>query len=187
MPLSLQEAAKTLSEAELAHKRSTELYFYQRSSPHLILWGTIWVVGYGGTGLYPQHSNPLWAVLMLVGILGGIWIGRRRRADPLVRGGFRAWRMAALWVIILFFVSATYTIMEPHLGKQFCAFPALITGTVYMAVGLWAGIRYLVSGAAVVVLTLFGFFYMDLTLYFYWMAVVGGGSMILAGIWFRRV
>ncbi len=186
MSLSSEEAAKTLSQAERAGRKSSELYFYHRASPHLIMWGIIWVVGYGGTGLFPDYSDPLWEALMLIGIIGGIAIGWRLRADPLTCG-FRVWRMAALWFIILFFVWSTYTIMQPHLSKQLCAYPALITGAVYAAVGLWSGLRYVVTGVAVVALTLFGFFFIEPALYFYWMAVVGGGSMILAGLWFRTV
>lgn len=186
MSLSSEEAAKTLSQAEQAHKRSAELYFYRRSSPHLILWGVIWVLGYGGTGLFPHSSDYLWDGLILAGVIGGITISRCGPRDPSI-GGYRAWRMAALAAIIIFFICATYTIMEPHFSRQFCAFPALITGTAYMAMGLWGGARYVIAGIAVAALTLFGFFTFDPHVYFFWMAGVGGGSMILAGIWFRTV
>lgn len=186
MSLSSQEAAQSLSQAENARRRSAELYVYHRSSPHLIMWGIIWVIGYGGTGLAPEYSDPLWAGLMLLGVAGGITIGRYTPKDT-VTGGFRAWRLVALITLAVFFVFATYAIMQPHLAKQLCAFPALITGSVYAGVGLWAGIRYVVAGIAVLALTLFGFFYLTPHLYFFWMALVGGGAMILAGLWFRTV
>ena len=183
MTLSSEEAAKTLSQAEDARKRSAELYFYHRSSPHLILWGIIWVLGYGGTGLFPSYSGYLWDGLVLIGVACGFYIGRCRGSTA----GPKAWRLVALAVIIIFFVSATYRIMQPHFARQFCAYPALITGSVYLAVGLWSGLRYVVAGVAVVALTLFGFYFITPHLYFFWMAVVGGGSMILAGLWFRTV
>lgn len=186
MPLSSEEAAKTLLEAENASKRSAELYFYHRSSPHLILWGVIWVIGYGGTGLNPRTSDALWAVLVITGILAGVFISRRFPRSTST-GGTGAWRLAGLGTIIVSFIFATYAILQPHAGNQLCAYPALITGAAYMAVGLWAGVRYVISGVAVAALTLFGFFHIDPQLYFYWMAVVGGGAMILTGIWFRRV
>ncbi|MDR3528442.1 MAG: hypothetical protein P4L57_14315 [Rhizomicrobium sp.] len=186
MTLSSEEAAKTLSQAEDARKRSAELYFYHRSSPHLILWGTIWVIGYGGTGLFPAYSGYLWDALVLIGVASGVVIGRCRSGQGSTAGP-RAWRLAALAAIIIFFVSATYRIMQPHYSLQFCAYPALITGSAYMAVGLWSGLRYVVAGVAVVALTLFGFYFIEPHLYFFWMAVVGGGSMILAGLWFRTV
>lgn len=184
MSLSSQEAAESLSQAEQAGRRSEQAYFYHRSSPHLIMWGVIWILGYGGTGLFPQYADPLWAVLILGGCLGGVLIGRYSKSKC-EKGTPYAWRIAALFAVILFFVEATYAILQPHLAKQFCAFPALITGSVYMALGLWRGVRYLISGIVVVALTLVGFFYIDWI--FFWFAVVGGASMILTGLWFRTV
>ena len=54
-----------------------------------------------------------------------------------------------------------------------------------MAIGLWRGLRYVISGMAVVALTLIGFFYIGPI--FFWFAAVGGGAMILTGLWFRAV
>lgn len=184
MSLSSQEAAESLSQAEEAGRRSAQAYFYHRSSPHLIMWGIIWVIGYGGTGLYPQYSDWLWGALLIIGCSGGVLLGRCYKSASVVTGPY-AWRIAALFAIIVFFVFATYAILHPVLAKQFCAYPALITGCAYMVIGLWRGMRYMVSGAVVVALTLIGFFYIDWI--FLWFAVVGGASMILTGLWFRAV
>lgn len=187
MSLSSEEAQASLSQVEEAKRRSSQLYFYHRSSPHLIMWGVIWIVGYGGSGLFPRYSWHLWAGLVLIGIIGGVLLGRCAKADHATSGP-QAWRMGALWAVILLFVFGTYAILEPHLDKQFCAFPALITGCAYMAIGLWRGLRYVISGIVVVALTLFGYFYIDQVFsIFYWFAAVGGGAMILTGLWFRTV
>ena len=184
MSLSSHEAAASLSQVEEARRKSSQLYFYHRSSPHLIMWGIIWIIGYGGTGLFPHHSNLLWAVLVLIGTSGGVILGRCHKPDGVTTGPY-AWRMAALWAIILFFVFATYAILHPHDGRQLAAYPALITGCAYMTIGLWRGLRYVISGMAVVALTLIGFFYIEPI--FFWFAAVGGGAMILTGLWFRAV
>ncbi len=185
MSLSSQEAAESLSQAEEAGRRSKQAYFYHRSSPHLIMWGIIWVIGYGGTGLFPHYSDPLWGLLILIGCIAGVILGRCRKPDGGSTAGPYAWRMAALMGIILFFVFSTYAILQPHTALQFAAFPALITGVVYMALGLWTGLRYVISGMVVVALTLVGFFYIEPI--FLWFAVVGGAAMILTGLWFRTV
>jgi hypothetical protein len=184
MSLSSKEAQASLSQVQEASRRSSQLYFYHRSSPHLIMWGIIWIIGYGGTGLFPHYGNQLWLGLIVIGCAGGILLRRCHKTDGNV-GGPHAWRMAALWAVILFFVFATYAIMQPHFARQFCAYPALITGCVYMAIGLWRGLRYVISGAVVVALTLVGFYYIQPI--FFWFAAVGGGAMILTGLWFRTV
>lgn len=186
MSLSTQEAQASLAEAESARRRSAQLYSYSKASPHLIMWGIIWVIGYSGTALFTPYSNWLWAALMLTGIGGAVIINRSCKGTDSHHGPY-AWRMAAIMFIAVFFVFATYSIMWPVHGRQLAAFPILITGTVYMGMGLWMGLRYVLTGAAVVALTLFGFFYIEPLPYLYWMAFVGGGSMILAGFWFRTV
>lgn len=186
MPLSSEEAAASLTQVEEASRKSSQLYFYHRSSPHLILWGVIWIIGYGNTGLFPRYAWPIWGVLILIGaIVGGTIVGRCAKADAEWRTP--SWRNFALWAIILLFVFSTYAIFQPHLGRQFCAYPALITGCIYMAIGLWRGLRYLISGIVVVALTLTGFFFIDAAYVAYWFAVVGGSAMILTGLWFRTV
>lgn len=182
MSLSSQEASASLQQVEEASRRSSQLYFYHCSSPHLIMWGIIWIIGYGGTGLFPRYSLTLWLILIAIGAVGGIALGRYRKPDGNTSGPY-AWRMGALWVIILFFVFATYAILQPHLAKQFCAYPALITGCAYMAIGLWRGLRYVISGMVVAALTLVGYYFIEPI--FFWFAVVGGGAMILTGLWFR--
>jgi hypothetical protein len=186
MSLSSEEAAASLNQVQEASRKSSQLYFYHRSSPHLIMWGIIWIVGYGNTGLFPRYANVVWLTLIVIGCVGGIILGRCRKPDGVTNGPL-AWRMGALWAIILFFVFATYAILQPHMTRQFCAYPALITGCVYMAIGLWRGLRYLISGAVVVALTLTGFFFIETAYVAYWFAAVGGSAMILTGLWFRAV
>lgn len=188
MSLSSQEAQASLAEAEGARRRSAELYGYRKASSHLIMWGTIWVFGYGGTGFAPDRSNLIWGVLVPLGILGSVILGRctKRFAGSDAKSSY-AWRAGILGLLICLFVGATYTVMWPVPGAAFAAYPALITGFAYSVVGLWVGLRYLVTGALVIALTMFGFFEIPGIDYLYWMAVVGGGSMILAGFWFRRV
>lgn len=187
MSLSSEEAAASLSQVEQAGRRSSQLYFYHCSSPHLILWGIIWIVGYGGTGLFPAYSLHLWLALVAIGVASGVFLNRARKHDRYATGPY-AWRMAALWALIMFFVFATYAILKPTNGVQLCAYPALITGCTYVAVGLWRGLRYVIAGLVVVALTLFGFY--EITGFLQnclWFAFVGGGAMILTGLWFRAV
>lgn len=187
MSLSSQEAQASLAEAEQARRRSAEVYFYRRSSPHLIMWGVIWILGYGGCQYYPQYSNWIWWPLIALGVTGGIVIGRATAAtSERACNGRSAWRMVGLLLVILGFISGTYAILSPTQGAQFAAYPALITGTAYSAIGLWVGMRYLVTGILVMALTLVGYFYLQPYI-FLWLALVGGGSMVLAGLWFRTV
>jgi len=181
MSLTSKEAAETLSDAEAAARRSAQIYSYRKASPHLILWGAVWVIGYAGTDLFPAYDNWIWGPLIVVGCAAGLWIGQRTHRT----GGPRGWRMLVLAAIALLFVFSTYAIMHPTHGPQFAAFPALLTGAVYMGVGLWFGFRYVAAGVLVIALTLTGFYFLHQHILL-WMAFVGGGAMMLTGLWFRQ-
>ena len=59
-------------------------------------------------------------------------------------------------------------------------------GTIYAAVGVYLGTRWLITGLGLLGLTFIGYTALD-THFALWMAWVGGGGLILAGIWLRRV
>ncbi len=68
---------------------------------------------------------------------------------------------------------------------QFGAFFPILVGLYYALIGIWTrGVRMIVLSVALGVLTLFGFFHIqhDFEL---WMAGVGGGGLILGGLWLR--
>jgi hypothetical protein len=128
-----------------------------------------------------MNADWIWGPLILAGCIGGYVISRGSCTTS--RGG---WRVFGVACIALLFIAATYTIMWPVYGPQLAAFPALLTGTVYAGVGLWLGTRYLISGLAIIALTMGGFLFLHEHMLL-WMAFVGGSGMILAGIWFRKV
>jgi len=189
MSLTSKEAAETLSDVERASRRSAQAFGYSKASPHLILWGLIWVVGYSATDLYPQFANFIWGGLIVIGTLAAFLIGKAnasRDTANVAKGPAIGLRLFGSVALILVFMGATYAIMGPIHGLQPAAFPALLIGTIYCGVGLWGALRFLVVGVLVIALTLFGYFALS-EHFLLWMAFVGGGALILAGFWFRQV
>ena len=197
MSLSTKEAAESLSDVERAGKKSAEALCYKKSSPHLILWGVIWIIGYAGTEVLRDDALWLWALLVLAGYVASFVINRRYVFAPLPNASAaevlayrrqalrRSWRAFALMGIVMMFVVATYAIMWPVRGLQYAAFPSLLIGAAYAATGVFSGMRYVVTGLLLSALTLIGFFYLR-EYFLIWMAVIGGGALILAGFWFRK-
>ena len=181
MSLTSKEAAETLSDVERAAKRSAEAYGYSRSSPHLILWGAIWFLGYTGSDLYPAAAGWIWLVLVLIGCAAGTLIGHTQREAYVRRG----WHMFGLIAIAFLFVFASYAVLKPTHDAQVAAYPPLIVGAIYAGLGLWLGLRFVVAGLLITALTLGGYFYLH-EHFLLWMAVVGGGGLALAGLWFRK-
>ncbi|HEX4271017.1 MAG TPA: hypothetical protein VHZ32_06505 [Rhizomicrobium sp.] len=182
--LTPQQAAQALKDAGATEKRSAEVYRYQRAAPYLLLWGIIWIVGYGGSDLLPRFAGRLWFGLLMIAMGASMAIGRRASA---AQPGPRAnWRYSIAFTAIWCFFGATYSVMGPINHLQQGAFPPLVVALAYVLTGLWSGLRFVVAGMAVAALTLGGFFYLPQH-FLLWEGLIGGGALILAGIWFRRV
>jgi hypothetical protein len=184
MPVPPQEAAGALHDIEHAQRRSAIAYGYQKRSPHLILWGVIWIVGYALVYARPQWGAT-WLVLAPAGFLASFWIGRRTRAETSRTFG---WRYAATIIVILLFITALFAIMPPTKGAQAAAFFPLLVAVFYAVFGIWRdAARMAVLGLAVGALTVAGYFLLSPQFFMLWMAGVGGGALILGGFWMRGV
>jgi hypothetical protein len=183
MSLTPNEAASALRDIEAAGRRSGQAFGYRISAPHLVIWGLVWVVGYGGTDLAPQFVNILWPAVVILGTVASLVTGTlMAKASKNGRRG-DGWRYGLLVVVFWAFLLATYSIMHPGPREQ-GAFVPLAIAAIYAGIGMWMGLRYVLLGAAVTALTLFGFF--EIQQHFnLWMAAVGGGGLIVAGLWMR--
>ena len=195
MSLSPNEAAQTLGEIARTEKRSAEAHEYVSASPQFILWGLIWVVGYTGSHLLPNygfqgHINWFWFVLSWLGIFGSTVIGRRqaRHLDPAQRVAERArgFRIGMSCFAAWWFIVALFIVMRPVVPVATGAVVPLLVALTYTIFGIWRGLRFLYIGIAVAVLTLGGFLYLR-EFFLLWMAFVGGGSLILVGLWLKKV
>src|ERR1700692_5061278 len=80
MPLSKSEATAALHDIAKTETRSSTAYGYEIAAPFLILWGVLWIVGFGGTDLLDaRYANELWAAVNIFGILASLYIGLRRK------------------------------------------------------------------------------------------------------------
>jgi hypothetical protein len=183
MSLSHEEARESLRNVERAERRSTQAYGYQASAPHLIIWGLVWLFGYGATDLHPDLAAITWPGLILAGVIAGAIVGSRSHRNR--TDSSHTWRFIALAFVIFVFIAGTMAILQPATGAQQGAFVPLLVGTIYVAMGLWVGARFIAAGIAIIALTLGGYFFLH-EHFLLWMAFVGGGGLILAGFWFRQ-
>jgi hypothetical protein len=179
VPLSSEEAAQALREIETTQGRSSRLRRYQDGAPHLLLWAVLWAVGYGLTFFAPAHATAIWAVVVGVGLAAGVALLLR------TKGAARTWRYLAAFGVLAVFCIATVWVLHPVHDRQVGAFVPLVVAMAYVLGGLWWGSRFIIAGIVLAALTLVGYFL--LREYFpIWMAVIGGGTLLLSGLWLRR-
>jgi hypothetical protein len=178
MALSPREAAEALQSIASTESRSATLHGYREAAPHLVLWGVLWVIGYGLTHAMPTRAAAIWGMIVVLGLAADTLTMFRKD------GRSAASCFVAIAATLAVFCIATFAIMAPS-GRQVAAFIPLVIAASYVTGGIWLGNRYIVAGIAVAVLTLGGFFLLR-EYFLLWMAVVGGGALLLAGLWLSR-
>jgi len=183
VPISPSEASKALREISETERTSSSAQRYARAAPYLILWGAIWFLGYGTTYLDPRWS-VVWLPLTIAGAVGSGWLGARTASREQRYDRWQSWATVGAILIALCSLFAVLPRLDgPHIG----AFFPITIGFGYAVVGIWhRATRLLITGIALTGLTLLGFFWVP-SYFALWMAIVGGGGLILGGVWLRKL
>jgi hypothetical protein len=180
MSVTQEDAVASLRLADEAEKRSRVLRGYQSAAPHLIVWGCVYAATYMFSYFYPRQSGLAWLIVVPLALAGDMVIAWRDRA------GRTGWTMVPVLIIaFVAFVIATGAIMRPRDPRQMGAFVPLAVAWAYIAMGTRLGHRIMWLGIALGALTLFGFFALQ-AWFLLWMAAVGGGTLVISGLWMRR-
>jgi len=177
MSLSPEQAAEALREIEATRQRSHELGVYRQGGPILLIWGVIWIVGYGLTAVSPGYTSIVWLALTVMGAIAG-WLISPSGGNP-----GQNFRYVTSWVVFLLLLGGSWAILTPQTASQRAALAALLVAAGYAFAGIWWWQRYLWLGLALFAVTLFGFFFAPW--FELWMAAMGGGGLILGGLWLR--
>lgn len=180
-----EEAASALKDAEAAAGRAEAARGYHLASGYLILWGVVWVAGNVASQVSERVGITAWNVGVLIGVVGSFVMGARQRGVRARGGGVKALLVA---LAIGGFGMSSAAIAPGLSFMQFSALACLAVGAIYLAMGAGAGggLRLSAVGAAIMAATLIGWFFAR-EQFFLWMAVAGGGGLILGGLWFRKV
>lgn len=186
MSISKSDAAISLQEVDDVGRRTRRVGGYAVASPHLILWGAIWLVGYTGSGLTnPSSWGLVWMPLVFVGALGGALLARRSQARGVARGAVASRSLGLALAIAIFFASI-YAVFRPVSIAPYLMLPVLFTALMYVAIGLYGWPRFGWIGLAVFLLSMGGYLLAPQWLPFL-LGLAGGGGLMLGGFWLRKV
>ncbi|HEY1750960.1 MAG TPA: hypothetical protein VGG29_06835 [Caulobacteraceae bacterium] len=184
MTITKDAAAQALGEVEAARGRMVEARSYANASPFLIIWGAVWMFADLAIQFAPPSlANYAWPAGILVGTVASIAASFTlpRRAD-----GAKGWRAFGLWGVIAGFFVALFLVIPVTSGVEIHSIFGIVFGFLYMGFGLWMGWRVIALGAALVALTLIGFYEVR-AWYGLYMGLVSGGALILGGLWLRKI
>lgn len=193
MNISRDEAQQALDEIGQAHGRIRRVHHYGDASPFLILWGVIWLLNVL-TYFRPDLSGPAWLGGIAVGTVATTWLGvvqGRRRGERMRQAGqdpkkvFGA-RFGLTCGAIMLFFQAFAIVAAPLDAMQINAFISLFWTFAYVVAGIWIGWRLAAIGLVASAAILFAYVALEQH-YFLVAGVAGGGSLILGGLWLRKV
>jgi len=175
-----EDAASALASIETARERSGALRRYAHAGDKLIGWGLVWLVCNLATELVPVWGAKSWLIGVPAGILWSMM-------GPGLGGssGKGAGRYALMGLAVAGFFVAILAVGDIHDQLQANVIVSLTVAIVYIAVGIWSGPRFAWIGLVLAALVLFGWF-QDRTHLYLWLALGGGGALIVSGLWLRR-
>jgi len=189
MMISKSEAAEALRDMKQVHRRTSAGSAYAKASPHLVLGGVLWAIGYAACGLLPpERWGSVWVPIGLVGAIASYIVALRAQRSVTSNPAAGAIQAAhILWLIAttMAFIATCLLLFQPADPLVFLAFPGLVAAFVYVLLGSLGLPRFRWIGAAMFALLILGLI-VEREAIAFWIAAAGGGGLVLGGLWLRR-
>jgi hypothetical protein len=161
-----------------------------------VVWGVVWIIGYAAVALAATDlpfAPPESA-------LGGIWFGlialvymtsaisrRRTKNAPATTLGRRLLRLNLALLVVAFVLLPFVLVGDLNLPFSSAAYIPLWVGVAYVVNGLFVGNELTAVGAWILGATVITRFLDPLWAQALWLAVAGGGGLVVTGLIFRKV
>ena len=153
----------------------------------LIVWGIVWLLGFLASHfIHNNLSGYIWFGLDILGGLASAVIGARmnlRVRSP--SAALSGKRIAWFWLLLFLFCAAAIGVSWPVDSKQMAMFIILFVMVGWMAMGLLLSFASIGWGLVITALSLLGYFLLP-GIFYLWMAILGGGGMIVLGVYIRN-
>lgn len=186
MNISPSEAEEALAAIQTMTQKTRHSIASGSAYISLIITGIVWLIGFTATQfLTPPLLVWIWMVTSIVGSTLATFIGIRagkrvRIASSAVTGK----RIATFWVLLILFASAIIAVAHPTDGKQITLLIILLAMIGQMGMGLLLSFSATWWTVPVAAVALIGYFF-ALDWFFLWMGLLGGGTMIILGLYIR--
>lgn len=186
MNISPNEAEEALAAIQRVTQKTRHSIASSGSYIFLIITGIIWLVGFLSTQfLTGEIVGYIWTGMSLLGTAVAILLGSRmgkRVRSPSVNA--TAKRAVIFWLLLVFYGIAAIAIARPTDGKQVTMFIILFIMVGQSAMGLLLSFSSTWWALPITALALVGYFLLP-GFFYLWMGVLGGGGMIVLGLYIR--
>ena len=188
MNVSQEEAQASLSKVRDVTVQTQRAITSAYANPILILWGVLWIISYTMAHFYLSYSFYIFMAEAVVGCVGTaiiFWLLLSKAPVRDTSSPGILWRIAFFWISLYVYAVIWLFLFTPFKGRQCNVFLCTVAMFAYIVMGLWFTSRFMiVLGLAVTAATLVGFYFIE-TYYCLWMAIIGGGAFLGAGLYMR--
>ncbi len=186
MNLSHNEAEEALAMVQQMTQKTQQSLAGTGAYITLLITGVVWFIGYLCTQfLSGAVVAYIWVGASVLGSAAAVALGRRlgKRVRSPSTGAY-ARRIGIFWVFLILYAAATIAVARPADGKQMTMLIILFIMIGQFSMGMVISYSTTWWVVPVSILALVGYFL--LPAYFYlWMAVLGGGTMIVLALVIR--
>jgi hypothetical protein len=185
MTLESREALASLHDIATVEKRTREAICYSGSSEIFITWGLLVACGYAAAEWQPGAARATWLAVSAVGcVLTALIVALRMRSRA---AEARDWRIIWAMLALVAFGAGWSWVLGPVVPRHLMyAFqPSLVMLGMVLA-GLWVGRFFALIGLVGIALIISGEFVSE-PWFRLWMAAVQSGTLIVGGLWMRRI
>lgn len=181
-PLTPEEAREALAAIEATTRKMRRMVAYGGMPYYLIIWGLVWVFGFSISHFAANSAMVGWAwlALDLLGLLSTFYVSFRiARTINYPQGAMVGW----LWIVLLFYAALIVYFAQPRTVEQIGLLFSLFAMLGYVLTGILFRSRFMAYlGLTVTLFILIGYLFLS-GFYYLWMAVLGGGSLVAAGVY----
>ena len=178
-----KEASQALSDINEMVRRVRQSRIYELASQFMVVAGVFVVAGNLATYFAPGYAVYIWPAVnvLTVAVSAIVSVFDQRRT------GMRSFDGKVFVALVLFygFGLLCSTVLGHYGGREMGTFWPIYFMLFYCIAGLWFGHAFIAIGLSIIVLTLFGYFFIGGALFLLWMAVVNGGGLVVSGLWMR--
>jgi hypothetical protein len=183
MMIDSKEASAALSDIREMVQRVRQSRIYELASQFMVVAGVFVFAGNLLTYFVPRYAVYIWPAVNVLTVVVSALVS----TFDFKRTGVRTFDGRMLVTFILFYAFGLLcSAVLGHYGpREMGAFWPIYFMLFYCIAGLWFGRGFIAVGAAIIVLTLIGYFFITSGLFLIWMALVNGAGLVVSGLWMR--
>ena len=187
MNVSPSEAEEALAAIETIAQKTRHSIAGGSTCITLIVTGIVWLIGFTCTQfLSGDIIGYIWTGLAILGsILATVWgfrVGKHFRSPAAAATAKRA---GLFWLFLVLYCVATIAVTWPLDGKQLTVLIILFALIGHLSVGLVLSFAAVWWPLPIAALVLVSYFLLP-DLFYLWTAILGGGGMIVLGLYIRH-